>query len=88
MPVIFDKIPQVFLELDQEIMQYWPELVRLMNNHASDNFEVRLGEAAAFVNIYCHGNYSVQDLENLAEHILERLKKRRASVIWTPHSLH
>lgn len=67
-------------ELQKEVRNH-PELVELLSQEPSVEFEVRLAKVAKFCGILVDGEYTQQDVDNICALCLEELKKRSTLIL-------
>ena len=72
--------PPHMIELQEEIFQH-PELCRLLANHPPQEKEARIAEIAAYCGVLLDGVYDNQDLEDLCELLLKKLREKRVQLI-------
>ena len=68
------------IDLSQEVKNH-PELVELLNNHPADEFEIRLAEIAAYVDVVLHGDYTPDDLDKLCWVLHKKLMEKRSPIV-------
>ena len=58
-----------------------PELCKLLANHASDEFEIKLAEIATYCEVILDGDYSPADLDGLCDLLIRKLKQKLSGII-------
>jgi len=65
------------IDLDREIAGHHPELQKLLANHGSDEFEIRIAEIARYCDVILHGDYLPADLDRLCGILRNKLWEKR-----------
>jgi len=85
MPMKLEFFSESRIQLDREIKNH-PELIRLLENHPANEFEIRLAEVAAYCGILLDGDYLPFELNDLCELCYWKLRqKREGTGIILPH---
>lgn len=58
-----------------------PELCKLLANHASDEFEIKLAEIATYCEVILDGQYTQHDLDGLCDLLVRKLKQKLSGII-------
>ncbi len=64
------------IDLDRELVHH-PELLELLANHPSDEFEIRIAEISLYCDIALHGDYLPSDLDKLCGILRNKLWEKR-----------
>jgi len=72
---------QVWLELNEEIQAHNTLRINLLQLPKDSPFELKFAEIAAFCGIILDGVYNNEELEEIAEDCLQRLRKARVELI-------
>jgi len=72
--------PESFIALSQELSNH-PELCRLLSKYPPNEFEMRLGEIAAYCDVALDGDYTQDDLSGLCELLWKRLRAKNCPII-------
>jgi hypothetical protein len=73
------------IELAQECV-YHPELKEFLANHPAEEFELKLAEIAAYLDIVLDGDYTQAQLDNLCNIMIWKLRSKRMAQIGTINS--
>jgi hypothetical protein len=73
--------PETFIQLNQEISQYHPELVTRLQNHPQAEFEILFAEICSYCNVAIDGTFDEEGLKAIAGMLLERLQRSRMTII-------
>lgn len=73
--------PDVAVELQNEIYNNHPELLRLLSKYPGRGLEVKVATIAAYCNIGVDGYFFDKDLEVLFELLLKKLKEKNTIII-------
>ena len=66
-------------DLAQEVSNH-PELVKLLANHRSDDFELMLAEIGIYVGVILDGEYSQLDIDGVCKVLKEKLVTKRIGI--------
>ena len=69
------------IALHQEIRNH-PELIKRLNNHPVDEFEVRMAEVCNYCEVILHGDYLPSDFDNIADICVKKLVAMRTPLIF------
>jgi len=73
--------PEVYMRLQEEIQKHPALMMNLLQLPKDSSMEMKLGEVAAFVGIILDGFYDAEQVEQLCEECLRRLKHARMELI-------
>lgn len=73
--------PEVFIELQKEIQQHEKLLINLLQLPKDSPMEMKLGEVAAYCGIALDGVYTQEDIENLCEILVKKLRQKRTPLV-------
>lgn len=68
------------IDLQREVPHH-PDLVEHLQNHPSDEFEVRLAEIGLYCEVYLEGSYTPSDLDHLCGILYKKLVAKRTGII-------
>lgn len=73
--------PEVYLRLQEEIQKHSALMVTLLQLPKDSPVEMKLAEITAFCGIILDGHYDADQVEEICEECLKRLKKAREELI-------
>jgi len=73
--------PEIYMRLQEELQSHPALLVNLLQLPKDSPIEMKLGEVAAFCGIILDGFYDAEQVEQLCEECLNRLKQARMELI-------
>ena len=76
-----EMFPPVFLELQEEIQKHQALLVNLLQLPKDSSMEMKLAEVTAFCGIILDGFYDEEQIIEICEECVKRLRKAREELI-------
>lgn len=76
-----EMFPPVFLALQEEIQNHQALLVNLLQLPKDSSMEMKLAEVAAFCGIILDGFYNEEQVMEICEECIKRLKQARVELI-------
>lgn len=73
--MIIEYFKPEFLALQEELKNH-PKLQKLLANHSADEFELKLGEIAAYCKVIMDGYYTPEALQKLAGILTMKLQEK------------
>lgn len=68
--------PDVLIQLNRECLNH-PKLMEYLGNHEADEREIKMAEICLYCEVIVDGTYTPEDMEKLAEILLQKLIERR-----------
>jgi len=72
--------PEVFIELNKEIQQH-DELQTLLLNNQNNDMLIKFAQVAAYCKVALDDTYTDQDLQKIAEILIDKLRAKRAIIL-------